>query len=160
MCFSAKRQAGPVGSGLLPFRGTAFLDLFHLSGRFVDVEKLHLGRIGLRSLEAVDRLQLLRLRQVAEPLQAEVDEEFLRRLVEERSPDDLLPPGRRDQLPAEESSDRGGGVHGAQLGDLRPGYRLPVGHDRQNFQGRLADVLGQVLVEIGFHQVADLPAGR
>ena len=129
------------------------------------------GRRRRGDLARLDRrgevgVEVLRLRQLGELVQAEAHEEVLRRAVEERRPDDRLLARRRDELLLEERLQDARGVHAADVLDLGKRDRLAVGDDRERLERRerepapLGDLveLAQQRVELGPRDEA--PAAR
>ena len=64
-------------------------------------------------------------------LQAELDQELLGGLVQDRLADHVLAAGRGDQLAVQQRLQDAGALHAADLHDLRRGHRLLVGDHRQ-----------------------------
>ena len=102
--------------------------LFHAGQQF------RLLRVG--ECHAADLLEFLERRQLAQVLEAELDQKFLGGLVEDRLADDVLAPGCRDQLAVEQRLQHAGALHAADLHDLGRGDGLLVGDHGQGFQRR------------------------
>ena len=85
--------------------------------------------------------------EIGQVVQAEPDQEFLRRRVDERPADDLLAADDLDQVPLEQRVQHAGGVDAADLGDLERGNRLPVGDHRERFERLDRQLLRRPLVE-------------
>ena len=93
-------------------------------------------RFAIREGHAADLFEFLERGQLAQVLQAELDQEFLGRLVQHRLADDVLAPGDGDQFAVEQRLEHAAALHAADLHDLRAGGGLLVRDHGQGFQRR------------------------
>ena len=93
------------------------------------------ARLRRPARHAADLLELLQRRQLAQILEAELDQEFLGGLVQDRLADDVLAAGFGDQLTVQQRLQHAGALHAADFHDLGRGDRLLVGDHRQGLQG-------------------------
>src|SRR5207248_7323864 len=100
----------------------------------------------------------LDLREVAEILEPEANQELLRRGLEEWAADDVLAADDLDQMPLEQRRQHARRVDAADLADLERGDRLLVGDDRERFQTLNGELLRRALVEQSAHPLVQLGA--
>ena len=94
-------------------------------------KRLHVLELHLRHLlELVHRGQFLHV------LQPETQQKFLGRLVQNRSPDHLLAPRRRDELARQQRPEHTRRLDAANLIHFRRRHGLLVGDHREGLQGR------------------------
>jgi hypothetical protein len=84
-----------------------------------------------------------------------VDEELLRRAVQERVPDDLLPAEDPHELLLEEVLECPGRIHAPDRLDLGNGHGLPVGEDRERLERRGRQARAVALPKELTHERAD-----
>ena len=124
--------------------------------RRIDPRRRPRGGRGRRRSAPSELVEVLDRRQVLEAIQPEVDEEVLRRPVEQRVADDLLPPEDPHQLRSSRFLSAPDGIDAADRLDLGRGDRLPVGDDRQRLERRRREPRAVALAEELPHPAADL----
>ncbi len=139
-----------LGSGRFFFARRLGFFRRRLAGRFrrpLRGGQLRLHRFFCRRRRRGGRRQValaefLRVREFVEILQAEVIQEKLRRLVEQRPPGDLGAPGDFHQPALHQTLEHAIDRDTAHRLDVRARDRLAVGHDRERLQGRRGQARG------------------
>ena len=121
-----------------------------------DTGALETGLLGVRpgGIPGGQRGNFIQARQVREPIQSKVVEEFLRRTVQQRLARTGIAPLDHDQVPLEQGGQHAAGINAPDPFDFLAGDRLLVGHHRHRFQrgARQSDL------SLPFHQPLD-PGG-
>src|SRR5579885_2354371 len=90
---------------------------------------------GLRLFDRPPALtEFLEIRKRIEILEPEGLQELRRGRVHHRPPRRFLAPGDLDESALQQRLDDAAGIHAPKLLDLRPRYRLPIGHDRDRLE--------------------------
>jgi hypothetical protein len=92
--------------------------------------------VAVREGHAADLFEFLERGQLAQVLQAELDQELLGGLVQHRLADDVFAPGDGDQFAVQQCLEHAAALHAADLHDLRARGGLLVRDHGQGFQRR------------------------
>src|SRR5215207_11664904 len=110
--------------------------------------------------------EVLDVRQLAQVLEAELEEEVFRRAVHHRAADRLLAPLGDDEALVQQRLDGRGGLDAAYLEDLGDGDGLLVGDDGERLQRGERELGARLRLEVGadvlvvFGARGELPAAR
>src|ERR1700730_12018654 len=154
-------KTDPVDPSLTSFVGGSMYRL----ARLVAVRLTKRQRVFRRRLLDEDRRleterlgHVLDLRQIAQIVQAEADQELFRRRVHERPADDLLAPDDFDEVTLEERVEHAGGVDAADVGDLERRDRLTIRDDGERLEPRHGELLRRTLLKQPPHPLVKIRA--
>ena len=97
-----------------------------------------ISKVGGHLLEFFDGGELVDI------FEAEAEEEFFSRFVEDGAPDDLFATGGGDQLAGDEGTEDTGGVDAADFADFGSGDGLLIGDDGEGFECLEGQFKGQL----------------